>query len=167
MENLLIIFIVVIGIAVVLQAGVLIAMFTSVKKTAERVNDLGADLQKRLAPILDSSQAILIDNRPKIYEITDNLVETSMVLRDQSSRLQVTMNDVLDRTRLQVIRADELATRTMDRVEDTTELVHETVIAPIKQVSALVAGLTAGFSTFFGGRTRQPERTPEDEEMFI
>ena len=32
----------------------------------------------------------------------------------------------IDRTRLQVIRADELVNRTLDRVEETGELVHKT-----------------------------------------
>jgi len=36
-------------------------------------------------------------------------------------RLEATMNDALDRGRLQIIRADELVSRTLDKVEETTE----------------------------------------------
>ena len=50
-------------------------------------------------------------------------------------RLDATVNDIVDRTRLQVIRADELVNRTMDRVEETTEMVHRTVVSPIRQLS--------------------------------
>ena len=39
--------------------------------------------------------------------------------------------------RLQVIRADELLTRTLDRVERTSDMVHTTVVSPIRQVSGI------------------------------
>ena len=45
---------------------------------------------------------------------------TSTVVRGQLERIDATVSDVLDRTRLQVIRADELLNRTMDRIEETT-----------------------------------------------
>ena len=48
------------------------------------------------------------------------------------------MNDVIDRARLQVIRADELLNRTMDRVEETTDMVHRTVVSPVRQLSGLM-----------------------------
>jgi len=44
----------------------------------------------------------------------------------------------VDRTRLQVIRADELLNRTMDRIEETTDVVHRTVVSPVRQLSGLV-----------------------------
>src|ERR1700723_3752283 len=48
------------------------------------------------------------------------------------------------RPKLQVICADELLTRTLDRVEQTSDMVHSTVISPVRQVSGIVRGVTAG-----------------------
>ncbi len=64
------------------------------------------------------------------------------------------MSDLLDRARLQVIRADELVGRALDRVEETGDLVNKTVVSPVRQVSGILQGLTAGLEFFFSGRRR-------------
>ena len=83
--------------------------------------------------------------------------------------MDATVNDIVDRTRLQVIRADELVNRTMDRVEETTEMVHRTVISPVRQLSGLMQGVSAGLEFFLGRKRRQSRDgvgVPQDE-LFI
>jgi hypothetical protein len=98
-----------------------------------------------------------------------NVSETSDVVKAQMDRLDVTLNDIIDRTRLQVIRADEFLNRTLDQVEDTTEMVTKTVISPVRQLSGLIQGLTTGFEVFLGGKRRRRDGVgvPQDDEMFI
>jgi hypothetical protein len=88
-------------------------------------------------------------------------------VKAQLTRIDATVGDVLDRTRLQVIRADELLSRTMDRVEETSEMVHRTVISPVRQVSGLVQGLSAGVEYFFGQRRRRDNVGVPQDELFI
>ncbi len=66
--------------------------------------------------------------------------------------------DIVDRTRLQVIRADELLNRTMDRIEETSDVVHRTVVSPVRQLSGSIQGLTAGLEFLLGGERRSPAR---------
>jgi len=110
------------------------------------------------------------DLRPKIEVIAENLSQTTTVVRSQVQRLDATVNDIIDRTRLQVIRADELVNRTLDKVEETTEIVHHTVVSPIRQVAGLVQGLSAGLQYFLGrrrtNRAREAMGVPQDE-LFI
>jgi hypothetical protein len=88
-------------------------------------------------------------------------------------RTQATVNDVVDRARLQVIRADELLTRTLDRVEETSDMVHKTVISPVRQFSGLMQGITVGLEFLFGGMgrkngsSREERRPVPQDEMFI
>ncbi len=84
--------------------------------------------------------------------ITDNLQQSTTILRDQVQRVDATVKDAVDRGRLQIIRADELLTRTLDRVEQTSDMVHSTVISPIRQLSGIMQGITVGLEFFFGGR---------------
>jgi hypothetical protein len=111
--------------------------------------------------------------QPRLQVITENLEETSTTVRDQIQRVDATVTDVVDRARLQVIRADELLTRTLDRVEQTSDLVHKTVVSPVRQVSGLMQGLTVGLEFLFSGRGRRnggrrEERRPvPQDEMFI
>ena len=169
MQTLLIVFIVVTALAVVIQAGVLVSLYISVKKTSSRVESIAGDLQQRAAPALDAATAILNNSRGNLQTLTENLAVTSTSLRNQVERVETTMGDIIDRTRLQVIRADEMVSRTLDRVEETSEFVQHTVISPIKQLAGLVSGLTVGLDAFFR-RRKGPQRTQpqtEDEELFI
>jgi hypothetical protein len=89
-------------------------------------------------------------------------------MRAQIERLDATLNDVMDRTRLQIIRADDMVTKTMDRVEDATETIHHHVVSPIRKISGLVQGLTVGFDMLMGNRNRRRDRvTVPQDEMFI
>jgi hypothetical protein len=65
-----------------------------------------------------------------------------------------------------VIRADEMVTRTMDKVEETSEKVQHTVLSPVRHVSGILAGLSAGVNAFFTGQKRRGNGAPNDE-MFI
>ena len=169
MQTLLIVFIVVTALAVVIQAGVLVSLYISVKKTSSRVESIAGDLQQRAAPALDAATAILNNSRGNLQTLTENLAATSTSLRNQVERVETTMGDIIDRTRLQVIRADEMVSRTLDRVEETSDFVQHTVISPIKQLAGLVSGLTVGLDAFFR-RRKGPQRSQpqtEDEELFI
>ena len=124
--------------AVVLQALILVALYLAVRKTSARIEALAGEVKTRALPTIEQANSLMVDLRPKIETMTSNLTDTSNVVRAQMNRIDATMGDVLDRTRLQVIRADELLSKTMDRVEETTDMVHKTVISPVRQVSGLI-----------------------------
>ena len=154
--------------AVVLQACILVALYLAVRQSSARIEALASEVKTKVLPTADTAQAMLVELRPKIDHILGNVDETSTIVRGQISRLDATLNDVVDRGRLQVIRADELVTRTMDHVEETTEMVHNTVISPVRQLSGLMQGLSVGFDALFGARRRKRNSAsvPQDE-MFI
>ena len=173
MENLIPLFIALTGAAVLLQAGLLAAMYLAMRKTSTRLEALAEEVKTKALPTIDSAQALLTDIRPKLQVIADNLVDTTSTVRGQVERVDATVNDAVDRARLQVIRADDLLSRTLDRVEETSEMVHKTVVSPVRQFSGLIQGLTAGIEFLVGGRGRRNGRSrdarrpvPQDE-MFI
>jgi len=87
--------------------------------------------------------------------------------------MDATVTDAADRARLQIIRADELVTRTLDRVEETTDMVQKTVVSPVRQFSGLIQGVTAGIEFLLGslgrrnGGSRGARRPVPQDEMFI
>ena len=167
-ETLLGVFIAVTAVAVVLQMVILAALYFSTKKTSQRVEGLVKQLEEKAIPALTQAQEMLTDARPKLAVILDNMSVTSTTVREQAERINVTLTDIVDRTRLQVIRADELVSRSMDRVEETTEAVHHVVLSPVRQMSAMMTGLFAGIGEYIGGRKvrHQQQAVPQDE-MFI
>jgi hypothetical protein len=173
MNNSIPVFIALTGIAVMLQAGVLLAMYLVMRKSSARIEAIADEIKTKVLPTIDHAQAMLIDVRPKLQTIADNLQQSTHMLRSQVERVDASVNDTVDRARLQVIRADELLSRTLDRVEKTSDMVHQTVISPVRQISGLMQGITVGLEFLFGGRARknggrreEPRPVPQDE-MFI
>jgi hypothetical protein len=172
MDNLTPVFIALTGLAVLLQAIVLVMIYLGIRKSGARMEALATEVKTKLLPTVERAEVILTDVRPKLQVIADNIQETTTLLRDQVQRADATVKDAMDRGRLQIIRADELLTRTLDRVEQTSDMVHSTVISPVRRLSGLVQGLTVGLEFLFGGRGRRNggsrERRPvPQDEMFI
>ena len=168
-DNLLRIFIAVTTFAVVVQAGILVGLYLAVRKNSAKMEALATEVRSKVLPTIDTVQNMLVEIRPKLDVMTVNLSESSTLVRNQLGRLDATLTDALDRARLQVIRADELLNRTMDKVEETSEVVHKTVISPLRQVNGLMTAIGTGVEVFLGQKRRHPKNgagVPQDE-MFI
>lgn len=173
MEKLTPLFIFLTGAAVMLQAGILFAMYLAMRKAGERVEAIATDVQNKIMPTVTQAEAFLSEMRPKLQVITENLQDSTTLLREQVQRVDATITDAMDRGRLQIIRTDELVTRTLDRVEQTSDMVHQTIVSPVRRISGLMQGLSVGLEFLFGGRARkngngreQRQPVPQDE-MFI
>ncbi len=168
-DNLLRFFIAATTFAVVVQAGILIGLYLAVRKSTAKMEALATEVTTKTLPTVETVQSLLVELRPKIETISVNAAESSNLVRNQLARIDATLTDALDRTRLQVIRADELLNRTMDKVEETSEAVHKTVISPLRQVNGLMAAISTGVEVFLGQKRRHPKNgagVPQDE-MFI
>lgn len=168
-DTLLRIFIAVTTFAVVVQAGILVGLYLSVRKSTAKMDALANELKERAIPTMETVQSFIVEVRPKIETIADNVSDSTTLIKTQLERLDATLTDVMDRTRLQVIRADELLSRTMDKVEETSEIVHKTVVSPLRQVSGVMNAIYTGVDVFLGNKRRSGKNgmgVPQDE-MFI
>ena len=168
-DNLLRLFIFVTMFAVVIQAGILVALYLAVRGSTAKMEALATEVRSKALPTIETVQNMLVELRPKIDVMSVNFSESSTLVRNQLGRIDATLTDALDRTRLQVIRADELLNRTMDRVEETSDAVHKTVISPLRQVNGLMTAISPGVEVFLGQKRRHRKNgagVPQDE-MFI
>ena len=168
MDNtILTISVVVTGCAVLLQAGILVGMFIAMRKTSAKMESLAEEVKTKVLPAAELAQSMMTELRPKIVTLVDNVSVSTTVLRTQMERMDATLTDIIDRTRLQVIRADEFVNSTMDKLEETREAVQRTVVSPVRHISGLMHGVTAGVEAFFSRRRdRESVNVPQDE-MFI
>src|SRR4051812_13832266 len=99
------IFIGIVAVAVLIQAGVLLGIFLAVRKTAGRVELLSEEIRTKVLPTVNTAHLMLVEMRPKIEDAVANVSETTTLIRNQLARIDVTVGDAVDRTHLQVIRA--------------------------------------------------------------
>ena len=162
-------FIAVTSAAVILQMVILAAMYFTMRASSSRMEAQVAEVKGKALPALEQANAMLAELRPQLNGILDNVNHSTTLVRGHMTRLDATLHDVLDRTRLQVIRTDELVTKTLDRVEDATDAVHGTVMTPVRQLSGIMHGISVGLGFLVGGKSRNGRETvgvPRDE-MFI
>jgi prophage DNA circulation protein len=172
MDDKLTIFIAVTAGAVVLQMLILAGIYFAVRKLTAHVKTVTDDVKAQALPLLENGKALQADikriietSTPKIELVLDNAAAITTTAHSGIGRVETTLNDVLDRARLQIIRADEMVTRAMDQVEETTERVAHSVTSPVKHATGIVQGISTGFSAYFGQK-KPRERGPSDE-MFI
>ena len=75
-----------------------------------------------------------------------------------------------DRARLQLIRADQLISDSMSKIEKTADDVHKSVAQPVQEIQAVITGVRAALDFLFskGRNPRGPvDRSTQDEELFI
>ena len=125
METRFTILLIEIGIAVTVQACVLIGILITVRKSTARMSTMAEEIQKRAIPTLENVQKLVEFTRPRVEAAVENLTQASNSVRTQVEKLDLTVNDFMDRAKIQVVRADDLVTRTLDRVETTTEVVNQ------------------------------------------
>src|SRR5690242_17782546 len=168
MDNtLLTIFIAVTAAAVLLQLGILIGMYVALRKTSAKVESLAEEVKTKVLPTAELAHSLLTELRPKIETVMDNVSVSTTVFRTQMERIDATLTDIVDRTRLQVIRADEFVTGTMDKLEETREVVQRTVVSPVRYLSGIAHGLSVGLEAFFVRRRGRNGVNVQQDEMFI
>jgi len=167
MNTLLIVFIVVTALAVVIQAGILAGMYVALRKTSGKVELLAEEVRTKVIPTAELAREMITELRPKLLTVVDNVSASTTVMRTQLERLDATLTDIVDRTRLQVIRADEFVNNTMDKLEETRDAVQRTVVSPVRHISGVMHGLSVGLEAFFGRRRERNTATVPQDEMFI
>jgi len=167
------VFIALTGLAVLLQACVLAAMYLAMRKSADKMQALAVEVQTKVLPTVEQARSMLADVQPKLQVIAGNLEQITTRVRGEIERVDAAVSDTVDRARLQIIRADELLSRTLDRVEQTSEMVQKTVVSPVRHLSGIMQGITVGLEFLFSHRGRRngggrEERRPvPQDEMFI
>ncbi len=177
LETLLVIAIAVTAVAIVIQMIVLLALYVGMKRRSARIEALAAQVQTRAVPTLELAQSMLQEYRPKAETILNNVSAISTKVKDEITRLEGSVTDVVQRTHEQVVRVDELMTKTITRVENATDMVNHSVSVPIRHATGVLQGITTGLAVLFG-KTRarrfggqSPERaraaSAHKDEMFI
>lgn len=154
--------------AVLLQAAAMLGILLALLKMRREVEGLRVDVKQRLDPLAQAVAAILADAREPIRTITANLAELSRVLRDRAAQVDRVVEDLVERSRLQIIRVDQMAAELVTRVESTVEAVQRQVLKPIQEASAVLRGVRSGLEFLFSRRRNaRGSETTQDEQMFI
>lgn len=161
-------FIVVATIAIVIQMAILLAMFVQMRMAVRQFTRIATQLQARIDPILLRTNRILEDSEDRIRSIMGDAAELTRLARSQAQKVDRVFTDAVERLRLQVMRADQILTGTLEVIEDAGSTFRSKLWQPFQQASAVLKGVKAGLDFIRGQRRRpEPDSVTQDEELFI
>ena len=167
-ETLLLAFVAVTGLAVLLQAFILLAIFLTVRKAASSVREQTEDLRSAIMPIVYNTRELMTRLAPKIEGTVDDLADIARGLKAQSAEMQSTVDEITGVMRRQTSRIDDKVTSVLNGVDKIGSFVAEVVSRPVRQVSGLLASIKAIVETL---RSPAPEprgtRSSWDKDMFV
>jgi len=128
---------------VAMALGQIILAVTAVRMARESlkvVNDLRADVK----PVLDNAQRVL-ENVQRIADHASQVTSLALV---------------------QMERVDSVMASSIQRIDDTMDVVQQSVVRPLRQGAALMAGVKAAVEHFVK-RPDRPRHGREDEDALF
>jgi hypothetical protein len=164
-------FVVLATIAIVVQAIILISLFVQLRRTAARLEQVVADVNVRLAPILSRAQFLLEEISPRISGIASDAARISNLALAQAEQFDSVLSETIERLRSQIVHIDRMVTGTVDVVEETGSRLKHAILGQVADATALVRGIKAGLEYYRAsqsGRQRAESRSEsQDQGMFI
>jgi len=163
------IFVALTAIAMITVAGVLVAMARVVTRLAESAEKMLGAFETDIRPVIRDMGELMKVMRESGVKILNNLAATSDLLHARAQTADALAAEVIERARAEVIRADHFITGSLEMMERATEAVERGVMVPVREMTALMAGLREGLAFFFRRRRPAPARegAPAEEQLFI
>lgn len=160
MEGLMTLFVGLTALAIIAQAGVLVAIYLMSKRLAGQVERFMKETREMMMPVRSIAENLRVASA--------NLVEIGISARDQFRRVEAMVADTGEALHVQLARFERVSQDLMQRVNETADIVQESVIRPAREVAALAKGLSRGFGSFLFRRSRSTvDQARQDEELFI
>jgi len=159
LEVWLTLFVALAAVAIITQAGVLLAIYVMSKRLSDQVESCMKETREMMVPVRSIAENLRIASA--------NLVEIGLAARDQFRRVEAMVTDTGEALHVQIERFDHLSQNMMDRINETASIVQDSVVRPAREVAALAKGIT-GFGSFLFRRNRSTvDQARQDEELFI
>lgn len=158
----------VIALALSLQAlGVIVAAVFAMKMFV-KVQKLADSFETKTEPLITQATALVTDLSPKVKNISTNLEDMSFTARvkmdelaNTLDQLNRTVQDVNERSRVQVSRVDGIVSDVLATTYEVSRTVQEGIKGPVRQMAGVMAGLRAGLETLVAKSPFKP-RVEED-----
>jgi len=160
LEGLLTLFVAITALAVMTQAGVLVAIYIMSKRLSAQVDRFLKDTREMMAPLKAITE--------NLRSASANVVELGISAREQFRRVEAMVTDTGEVLNTQLQRLDRVSQDVVERIGETADLVQGSVVRPVREVAAVIKGVSRGFEALlFRKNRRSVDQARQDEELFI
>jgi len=146
------VFIGMVAVAMLTQTIVQIAFSVKAAKAIKGMVALVEEFNQRALPLIDSAREIAVatqylvnDTAPKVKVIADNLLETSVLVRDSAQQFDKTIADANVRAQRQVARVDGMITAALTTTVEVAETIRHGIEVPARKIAVLATQAKAAF----------------------
>jgi hypothetical protein len=162
-HTLLTIFVGLAALAMLIQAGTLLGLFIVAKRIQEKVSVLSGPI----AGIIDTSKKTLQTVEGHIDRIGKSSSAILDTTKQQLAKVDELVTDASTRAKVQMERAEMVLDDTMGRVQHTVSFVQSGVVRPVREVQGIVTGIRTAITHLGRGGRPTVDHATADEEMFI
>ena len=170
MERLVDLIVVVTAVILVTQVLLLIGVLLAVRRLTANLDHVRNNLETKIEPAVEDFRSVLGETKKilvGVQTIAENFAAVSETVKVQVQRVNDVIEDTTDRARLQIAKVDEVVSDAVERMQATTEVIQQSVLAPVRELSALIAGISGGLQLLFSKRKNHVDEVHQDEELFI
>jgi hypothetical protein len=161
--TLLTVFVFLAMIAMLIQAGTLLGLFIVARKIQEKVSTLTGPI----TGIIDTSKKTLQTVEGHIDRIGKSSNAILDTTKQQLVKVDELITDASTRAKVQMERAEMVLDDTMGRVQNTVSFVQSGVVRPVREVQGIVTGIRTALTHLGRGGRPTVDHATADEEMFI
>ncbi len=171
LEILLVVFVGVSAVALLLQSLSIWKFARSMTQTLHTLDRQSKELQEDASELIGGIQGI-VESMAPLSRITENL-KTNMdlisdLVKNRAQDLDKFVQEITEMSREQASKVNYVVSDTIQKFEQTTEMLHEDLLKPAVEISSFLKGIKAGLSYLFNKKA-PPKSTKSypEEEMFI
>lgn len=135
------------AVALALQTIFMIVLAVIAIRAVKTVRAELDEYRSSAMPIIEKTRDLLEKIAPKIEDTVKDVSEISKSLRTQTADIQTAANELIERTRRQASRVDNMLTAVFDCLERAGTAMSEAVAKPLRQLSGLIASVKAAVET--------------------
>jgi hypothetical protein len=157
------VFVVVSALALLIQACMLIGLLVVARRMQQKIMPLIPEIQGILGVVKRTAETV--------EKHIDNIGTTSSAILDvtkqQLGRVDELLTDATTRAKVQMERAEMVLDDTMTRVQQTVSHVQSGVLRPVREVHGILAGIRTALAHLGRAGRSTVDHATSDEEMFI
>lgn len=139
----------------------------NVQKMNPHMNALLQQTQSLLTETRGAVSTLVGEIRPVVRAMATTANEVTDMVHVQALEVRGLLRDTVLVLRNKVEQLDDLVTRTVERVDETTATIQRQILEPVREIRYVTTALRRAAGVLFAGRRKSVDRAYQDEELFI
>ncbi len=161
-------------IAMLMQAFALLGVQGTVKTLSKRLGEQSKKLEGDVAELSSKIRQVTENLEPLgtiSQDLSRNVNEVSAMVSRRSGEMDVLVEEVVKAGRDQAAKIDFVVTDTVQKFEQTTDIIQRDILRPAAEITAFIKGLRSGLQYLFSKAPTPAapgdKRPDREEDLFI